>query len=399
MNNSKVPSSLIPTNEKERIQKLYSYDILDTPSDITFDKIAFLAAQIFNTPIAQITFVDEDRVFFKTNISPLEATEIDRKDSFCSTAILNDSVTLFENLLEVPTFQENPFVTMQNGVRFYAGAPLKTVEGLKLGTVCVLDTKPRKVTEKQLQMLETLSSIVLDELELKRATQKALFAQTDMMNRIVHDLKNPSTTISLSAELIKKKANDPKVVIDFADRIKNASNNVLTSLNNLLDLSQIESNNFKLKLKEIDVLEVLATVKGNFELLAQQKKQTVTIFSDCSTVILADADRLQEAFENLMSNALKYNHIGSEIIIKVGKLANDIVVEFKDQGQGLTEEDMSKLFVKFARLSALPTGKEHSNGIGLSIVKMLIELHNGKVWAESKGKNKGASFFISLPVE
>ena len=92
MNNSKVPSFLIPSNEKERIQKLYTYDILDTPSDITFDKIAFLAAQIFNTPIAQITFVDEERVFFKSNISPLEATEIDRKDSFCSTAILNDGV-------------------------------------------------------------------------------------------------------------------------------------------------------------------------------------------------------------------------------------------------------------------------------------------------------------------
>lgn len=399
MNNSKVPSFLIPRNEKERIQKLYTYNILDTPSDITFDKIAFLAAQIFDTPIAQITFVDEERVFFKTNISPLEATEIDRKDSFCSTAILNDDVTLFENLLEIPNFQENPFVTMPNGVRFYAGAPLKTVEGLKLGTVCVLDTKPRKVTEKQLQMLETLSSIVLDELELKRTTRKALFAQTDMMNRIVHDLKNPNTTISLSAELIKKKANDPKVVIDFADRIKNASNNVLTSLNNLLDLSQIESKAFKLDLKEIDILQVLDAVKRNFELLAQQKKQTVTIVSDCTTMILADAARLQEAFENLMSNALKYNHIGSEITINVCRLANDIVVEFRDQGQGLTEEDMSKLFIKFAKLSALPTGKEHSNGIGLSLVKMLIELHNGKVWAESEGKNKGASFFISLPVD
>lgn len=398
MNNSKVPASLIPTNEKERIQKLHTYDILDTPSDITFDKIAFLAAQIFNTPIAQITFVDEDRVFFKTNISPLAATEIDRKDSFCSTAILNDGVTLFENLLEVPSFQQNPFVTMQNGVRFYAGAPLKTVEGLKLGTVCVLDVKPRKVTEKQLQMLETLSSIVLDELELKRATRKALFAQTDMMNRIVHDLKNPSTTISLSAELIKKKANDPKVVSDFADRIKSASNNILSSLNNLLDLSKIESTNFKLDLKEIDVVKILEAVKGNFELLALQKKQTVTIVSDGDTLILADAARLQEAFENLMSNALKYNHIGSAIIINVCKSKNDIVVEFRDQGQGLTEEDMSKLFVKFAKLSALPTGKEHSNGIGLSIVKMLIELHNGKVWAESEGKNKGASFFISLPV-
>ena len=398
MNISKVSSSLISKNEKERLQKLYSYDILDTPNEITFDKIAFLAAQIFNTPIAQITFVDDDRVFFKTNISPLNAIEIDRKDSFCSTAILNDGVTLFEDLLAEPSLQENPFVTMQNGVRFYAGAPLTTIEGLKLGTVCVLDVKPRKVTLKQLEMLETLSSIVMDELELKLATRKALHTQTEMMNRIVHDLKNPNTTISLSAELIKKKANDPKIVIDFADRIKNASNNVLTCLNNLLDLSQIENANFKLEIKEIDILEVLKQVKRNFELLALQKKQTVTITNNCNTIVLADATRIQEAFENLMSNALKYAHINSEIKVNVSAVENNLIVEFKDQGQGLTEEDMNKLFVKFARLSAIPTGKEHSNGIGLSIVKMLIELHSGKVWAESKGKNKGASFFISLPI-
>lgn len=398
MNTSKVSSSLISKNEKERLQKLYSYDILDTPNEITFDKIAFLAAQIFNTPIAQITFVDDDRVFFKTNISPLNAIEIDRKDSFCSTAILNDGVTLFEDLLAEPSLQENPFVTMQNGVRFYAGAPLTTIEGLKLGTVCVLDVKPRKVTLKQLEMLETLSSIVMDELELKLATRKALHTQTEMMNRIVHDLKNPNTTISLSAELIKKKANDPKIVIDFADRIKNASNNVLTCLNNLLDLSQIENANFKLEIKEIDILEVLKQVKRNFELLALQKKQTVTITNNCNTIVLADAKRIQEAFENLMSNALKYAHINSEIKVNVSAIENNLIVEFKDQGQGLTEEDMNKLFVKFAKLSAIPTGKEHSNGIGLSIVKMLIELHSGKVWAESKGKNKGASFFISLPI-
>ncbi len=398
MNNSKVLSSSFPEKEKERLQKLYSYDILDTPGEITFDKIAFLAAQIFNTPIAQISFVDDDRVFFKTNISPLKATEIDRKDSFCSTAILNDEVTLFEDLREIPSQQKNPFVTMDNGIRFYAGAPLKTKEGLKLGTVCVLDVEPRKVTTKQLQMLETLSSIVMDELELKLTTRKALHTQTEMMNRIVHDLKNPNTTISLSAELIKRKANDPKIVIDFADRIKNASNNVLICLNNLLDLSQIENANFKLEIKEIDILEVLNTVIRNFELLTLQKKQTVSVKSTCSTIILADSTRLQESFENLMSNAIKYAYLGSEIKIIVSSSANNLIIEFKDQGQGLTKEDINKLFIKFAKLSAIPTGKEHSNGIGLSIVKMLIELHNGKVWAESDGKNKGASFFISLPI-
>lgn len=398
MSNFQIPNSLIPANDVERLIKLRAYDILDTPEEDTFNKIAILAAQIFNTPIAQVTFVDEERVFFKSNISPLAATEISRNDSFCSIAILNNDVTLFKNILEVPELQSNPFVTMENGVRFYAGAPLKTTEGLHLGTVCVLDVEPKEVTEQQLKMLETLSAIAMDELELRLATRKAMRTQTDMMNRIVHDLKNPNTTISLSAELIKKKADDPKVVTDFADRIKRSATSVLNSLNNLLDLSQSENASFRLNADEVDVLQILEQAKKNFELIAAQKQQKVIINCNCSSVIYADSIRLQDAFENLLSNALKYAYPNTTVLIKVTTIDNDLLIEFKDQGQGLLKDEMSKLFTKFARLSAVPTGKEHSNGLGLSIVKMLVELHHGKVWAESEGKDKGASFFIALPI-
>lgn len=323
---------------------------------------------------------------------------MDRKDSFCSIAILNEDVTLFENVLTVPELASNPFVVMENGIRFYAGAPLRTMEGLQLGTVCVLDTEPKKVTRQQLKMLETLSSIVMDELELRLSTRKALRTQTDMMNRIVHDLKNPNTTIALSAELIKKKADDPKIVANFADRIKNAANGMLSSLNNILELSQVENGEFRLNLQEVDVFQLLTLVKKNFELLAIQKNQNIKIVCNCTTVIWADLTRLQDAFENLLSNALKYANANTEIIINVNTANDQLIIEFKDQGQGLSEEDMGKLFTKFAKLSAIPTAREHSNGLGLSIVKMLIELHKGKVWAESEGKNKGASFYISLPI-
>ncbi|RZL50958.1 MAG: sensor histidine kinase, partial [Pedobacter sp.] len=385
-------------NDAERISKLHTYDILDTPEEDTFNKIAILAAQIFNTPIAQVTFVDEERVFFKTNISPLKATEVDRKDSFCSIAILNNNVTLFENMLDVPELQNNPFVLMENGVRFYAGAPLKTPEGLHLGTVCVLDVEPKEVSEQQLKMLETLSSIAMDELELRLSTRKAMRTQTDMMNRIVHDLKNPNTTISLSAELIKKKSDDPKIVSEFADRIKRSATSVLNSLNNLLDLSQSENASFRLNAQEVDIFSILESAKKNFELIASQKEQHISIICDCSSVLLADPIRLQEAFENLLSNALKYSNPNTTVVINVSNVDNLLIVEFKDEGQGLLPDDMDRLFIKFSRLSAIPTGKERSNGLGLSIVKMLVELHHGKVWAESEGKNKGASFFISLPI-
>lgn len=397
MTSFQFPKSKLPENENDRLAKLHAYDILDTPSEHTFDKIAILAAQIFNTPIAQVTFVDRERVFFKTNISPLEATEIERKDSFCSIAILKKEITLIENMLEIPELADNRFVTMENGVRFYAGAPLRTTEGHQLGTLCVLDIKPRAVTETQLQMLETLSSIVMDELELRLASRKAIRTQNDMMNRIVHDLKNPNTTIALSAELIKRKSNDPKTVLDFANRIAQSATNVLTRLNNLLDISQVESGELQLQLEETQISEIIHLVKRNFDLLATQKKQNIVINCKCKTTIRVDKQRIQEAFENLLSNALKYSEKGATVIINVADQDDGVCIEFKDEGQGLTEGDMEKLFVKFARLSAVPTGKEHSNGLGLSIVKMLIELHKGRVWAYSDGKNKGTSFFIFIP--
>lgn len=397
MSSFQFPQSILPHNEKERLIKLHAYDILDTPSENTFDKIAVLAAQIFNTPIAQVTFVDQERVFFKTNISPLNASEIDRKDSFCSVAILKQEVTLIENMLDVPEFLNNPFVVMENGIRFYAGAPLKTIEGHQLGRLCVLDTQPRAVTPEQLKMLETLSSIVMDELELRLASRKALRVQNDMLNRIVHDLKNPNTTIALSAELIKRKSNDPKTVLDFAERITQSATRVLSSLNKLLDISQVENGGLELKLEEVNILDVLHIVKQNFDLLASKKEQHIVINCTCYTTIRIDTLRIQEAFENLLSNAIKYSENGTTISINVSTHEKGLTIEFKDQGLGLIEADMERLFMKFAKLSAIPTAKEHSNGLGLSIVKMLIELHNGKVWATSDGKNKGASFFIFIP--
>lgn len=396
MKNFSLPKSIIPENDAERILKLHAYAILNTPAEHTYDKIAMLAAQVFDAPMAQITFVDQERVFLKTNISPFEATEINRQDSFCAIAILAPTVTVFEDISAVSALSENPFV--KNGVRFYAGAPLRTKEGLPLGTICVLDTEPKQVTEQQLKMLETLASIVMDQLELRLTLRKAMRTQVDMMNRVVHDLKNPNTTISLSAELIKKRADDPKIVGNFADRIKNSANGVLVSLNKLLDLSQIENGSFRLSLEEVDIIKILATCKKNFERIAAQKQQRISISSSGKTTISADSNRLQEAFENLLSNALKFSHPNSEISLRVTATEQELIVEFSDQGLGLNEEDMAKLFTKFAKLSAYPTAKEHSNGLGLSIAKMLIELHHGKIWAESKGKDQGTSFFVSLPV-
>ena len=146
----------------------------------------------------------------------------------------------------------------------------------------------------------------------------------------------------------------------------------------------------------VDMIALIKKVMGNLQIMANQKHQSVNLHFNCPVILNIDRGRMQEVFENLLSNAVKYSLHHTGIDIFVHNEAEAFVFEFKDQGLGLNEQDMGKLFVKFARLSAVPTNKEPTNGLGLSIVKSLVELHAGKIWATSAGKNKGSSFFVSL---
>lgn len=393
------PASIIPQDDQDRLSKLYAYEILDTPAESAFDNLAHLAAQIFDTPSAFISFVDKERVFFKSNISALEGREVDRNDSLCSLTILEDQLTVFTDTHQVPDLLESPHVSCEGGIRFYAGAPLKTSEGHQIGTICVVDAVPRQATDKQLQMLETLAKVVVDELEQRLSARRAIRIQTDLLNITTHDLKNPAINIGLLSSLIRKQAEtaDNKALAVFADKIRQSSEDILQKLEGLLNLSRIEDGEFEIRLGQANLAEVLDKVVGNFELLAQQKQQRLQTKYPPHLPLKIDRLRIQEVIENLLSNAIKYSYPNSQILIKAEETPTEVVLSIQDEGQGLTEADKKKLFTKFAKRSASPTGKERSNGLGLSIVKVLVELHSGRVWAQSKGRDKGATFYVALP--
>jgi signal transduction histidine kinase len=387
----------IPPNDEDRLHKLYQYDILDTPAEYVFDKIAILASQIFNTPNAFITFVDKDRVFFKSNISQLEGTEVLRESSLCSVAILEQQTTVFSDIQTDLRFLHHPLLLAEDGIRFYTGSPLTTVDGYRLGTINVTDYAPRPVTAKQIDMLETLASIIMDELDNRLRTRKNVRVHADLMNITVHDLKSPLSAIKLYGQLIYKKSTEEPIQ-KMSDKITYSADNILNSLNDLLNLSQIEDGDIKITRDRLDICEILRKVKDGFDVLAQQKKQTVNIHCPAAIFMNLDGSRIQDIFENLLSNAIKYTYPNGVIDLYITQGDHKVQIEFKDQGQGLNLADMGKLFTRYAKLSAVPTGKERSNGLGLSIVKTLVELHHGRVWAESAGKGKGSSFFVSLPL-
>ncbi len=151
-----MKSAPSPVNEINRLAALRRYRILDTESEKSFDDLTYVASFICQTPIALVSFVDKDRQWFKSRIG-LDMSETSREVSFCGHAILRPETMIVPDTFEDSRFADNPLVREDPHIRFYAGAPLVTVDSLPLGTLCVIDRVPRTLTKEQQLALEALS--------------------------------------------------------------------------------------------------------------------------------------------------------------------------------------------------------------------------------------------------
>lgn len=171
---------IIPDNEVARIEALKALNILDTQSEESFDRITRLAHHMFNVPVALISLVDEDRQWFKSCFG-VDARQTPRDISFCGHTILDDKPLIINDTLNDPRFADNPLVTQVPNIRFYAGYPIQLPCGVRIGTVCIIDTKPRNLSKKDIQALRDLVHITQRELAiLQLATRDEL---TNIPNR------------------------------------------------------------------------------------------------------------------------------------------------------------------------------------------------------------------------
>jgi len=159
------------TNEGQRIAAVHRYDVLDTPPDGTFDRITALAARVLRVPIAIVSIVDTDRIWFKSHHG-LDVDQIERGPGLCAPAILHNEPWVVTDAALDPRTLANPLVAGEFGLRFYAGVPLTTHDGHNLGTLCVLDRESRAVTDEELATLTDLAALVMDELEVRRAVRE-----------------------------------------------------------------------------------------------------------------------------------------------------------------------------------------------------------------------------------
>jgi len=193
-----MESAPLPANEQERIEALHRYHILDTFPEPDYNDFVFLAAQICETPIALISFVDEDRQWFKAKIG-IEVDGTPRDVAFCAHAILGEDPLIVNDALQDPRFADNPLVTEEPGIRFYAGAPLRTKEGVSLGALAVIDQEARSLTSSQEQSLSALSRLLMKELEFRLTIErlKSISEASAVASKGIRSLLNRSFMMSV----------------------------------------------------------------------------------------------------------------------------------------------------------------------------------------------------------
>ena len=391
----------IPENEIERLKVLKTYNLLDTLPDEDYDAITKIAAAICNTPIALISIIDENRQWFKSRHG-LETKETARDFAFCAHSILNpDELLIINDARKDDRFHDNPLTVGDPNVVFYAGAPLNSLEGHSLGTLCVIDNEPKDLNENQKESLKLLSRQVTLLFELRKKNQELLNANEEVLRlnkqlsefayRLSHDIKTPISGIKYLSEIVQE---------DFADKLDAEGINLLELISTRSSYLYSLVEGMLRFTKVINTEIVYETFKfeellDNIKLSCNWEDACEIKYTNFAVLMKQSKIAFIQIFQNLLSNSIKYVHESKPIISISLEVESDFYkITYKDNGAGIEEKYHKKVFNFFETL-----GTENSTGIGLSTVKSLIERLGGSiVIVGSKEKKSGVEFCMKFPI-
>lgn len=389
--------------EKERLAALDSYSILDTLPEEDYDNLTAIAAEICGTTISLVSLLDDKRQWFKSRHG-LGVSETPKEFAFCAHAINDDDdIFIVQDSRTDERFHDNPLVIGEPKVIFYAGVPLVTDKGLPLGTLCVIDHKPKLLSQGQMNSLKALSVQVMNLLQLRKSNMMLEKAIEDLKEKneelerfayiAAHDLKSPLNTIHTTTELLtdcysSKFDEEGKMMLGF---IQKSTTKLAGLIDGLLNYSKSES--------------ILTEGGSNID-LKELRKDISGLFSYDNSLVLKLNTKLKsintnkaaihQVLINLVSNAIKYND-KDEVEIQIEICENGDFYEFsvQDNGPGIALEEQDKAFQIFKILAPTDRFGQAGNGIGLATVKKIVKKMGGMINLNS-AKGKGCQFNFSL---
>jgi signal transduction histidine kinase len=395
-------------NNEDRLKELYNLDILDTPYEEEFNQLVELASKICNTPISTISLIDKERQWLKAH-QGIDFRETPLEDSFCAYAITtNTSFYEVTDTFTNSTFNNHPLVKGEPNIRYYAGVPLTTKKGIKLGTLCVIDKKPNKLSDLQIFALNTLaqqamklieSKLLSKELtEIKKRQEKQIQLQNKIISIIAHDIRNPVATIKNILQLRKENVLNEQEVEQLTGMAEKQVDATLFLINDLiswgkLQLSAQEENSFE----TIGLKKMVDDVLNLFVQEAALKNNLLINNIHPSLIINSNKTALSLVLRNIISNCNKFTTAGT-ITTAANSSSDGVTLTIQDTGVGMSKEKVNQLMQDVYlenNNTTLGTNKEQGSGLGLLFTKEFIHLLKGKLAIESE-LNKGTKFFITL---
>lgn len=389
--------------ENDRLLALKSYNILDTLPEIDYDNLTKIAAQICGTPISLVSLLDEKRQWFKSK-QGLSASETPKELAFCSHAInADEDVFIISDSRKDERFFDNPLVVNNPNVIFYAGVPLINEEGLPLGTLCVIDHKPRVLNTRELDSLSALAEQVMNLLKLRKKnillekSYEKLERKNEELERFAyvaaHDLKAPLNNIASMSQLLSITYSE---VIDedgltMLGYINNSSDQLKELIDGLLAYSKSAST-LKQEKTKINLNNLKDDIHGLFSF---DNSFSLTLESNLNS-IYTNKIALHQILINLVGNAIKYSDKEkTEIVISINNSKNGYSIIVADNGPGIALNKQEQIFKIFKTIGKVDKYGKKGTGIGLATVKKLIEKMGGNISIESE-EGKGSRFIFNI---
>lgn len=514
--------------EERRLSALYGYNILDTAPEQHFDDIISIAIHVLDAPIAAINLIDRDRQWFKSEVG-LGIREMPLDDSICKQVLLEAENLVIPDLAKDARFSCNRLVSVEAGLRFYAGALLKNIEGLALGTLCVLDTKPRPegLSEQQRFTLEALARQVMTLLELRKSVQaekeseakfrtianampqmvwstlpdgyhdyyndrwyeftgvpygstdgegwsdmfhpddrehawevwrhslatgeqyeieyrlknhlsgyrwtlgRALPIRDDegkivrwmgtctdiheqkvaqealresdrrkdeFLAMLAHELRNPLAPISAAAHVLSIDGVAREKIVQVGEIISRQTRHMTALIDDLLDVSRVTRGLVKIDKVAVDMKLVMEQAIEQVRPLALARNHHLdSVLPLGEALVTGDESRLVQILSNLLTNAVRYTPQAGRISVQLDIEPENVLLIVRDNGIGMNQDLLQIVFDPFTQGQRSSDRSQGGLGLGLALVKSLVELHGGTVSAFSDGLGQGSEFKIILP--
>lgn len=399
--------------EARRIEVLNRLNVMETSPEADFDAITHLTASIVGVPICLITLLDQHRQWFKSKVG-LETEQTPIEWSFCQYTIQQSGIFEIEDASVDPLVQLSPLVTGPPYIRFYAGAPLITSEGVRIGSLCVIDRKPGKLTTQHRLMLETMAGQVVRLLEARRLHQQyadALHRATlaskelDDLNQVKdrlfsvvsHDLRSPLAQLKTFLHLLnqgKLTEGEQKTVLSG---VEDHLTHTLTMLDNLLYWSKEQMEGLNPSPINFDLATLLEDVYGVYHCNMVDKKLQFHCEVAQGISVFADQEMTRIVLRNLLSNAIKFTRSGGMIRIQATSgVGSHVHIEVSDTGLGLSKDQIEQI-MDHGGYTRPGTEQERGTGLGLSLCKQFIQANGGSLTLTSK-PGEGTTAAIVLPL-